>query len=79
MANWRPDFQPEHLYFVTTTAIQHRNLFRRDVMKRLVVDSLDCMRLRHRLSLHAFVVMPNHYISLSGAGPRIHWQGSFAI
>jgi putative transposase len=60
MSNWRPDFNPDHLYFVTTGAIQHRHLFQRDVMKRLIVDSLDCMRLRGRFKLYAFVVMPNH-------------------
>ena len=60
MTQWRPDFQPDHLYFVTTTAIQHHHLFQRDVVKRLVVDTLDCMRLRQRFHLYAFVVMPNH-------------------
>ena len=60
MTSWRPDFNPDHLYFVTTTAVQRRHLFRRDVMKRLIVDSLDCMRLRERLKLYVFVIMPNH-------------------
>ena len=60
MTNWRPDFNPDNLYFVTTSGVQRRHLFRRDVMKRLVVDSLDCMRLRERLKLYAFVIMPNH-------------------
>ena len=60
MTNWRPDFNPDNLYFVTTSAVQHHHLFIRDVMKRLVVDSLDCMRLRERLKLYAFVIMPNH-------------------
>jgi REP element-mobilizing transposase RayT len=60
MTNWRPNFDPDHLYFVTTTAAQHRHLFQRDVMKRLVVDTLDCMRLRGRFELYCFVVMPNH-------------------
>jgi putative transposase len=60
VTNWRPDFNPDNLYFVTTSAVQRRHLFRRDVMKRLVVDSLDCMRLRGRLRLYVFVVMPNH-------------------
>jgi len=60
MTSWRPDFDPDHLYFVTSGTVQHRHLFRRDVMKRLVVDNLDCMRLRKRLKLYAFVVMPNH-------------------
>ena len=60
MTNWRPDFDPDHLYFVTTTAVKHRHLFGCDVMKRLIVDSLDCMRLRKRFKLYDFVVMPNH-------------------
>ena len=60
MTDWRPDFDPSHLYFVTTTAVQHHDLFKRDVMKRLVVDSLDCMRLRGRFKLYSFVIMPNH-------------------
>jgi REP element-mobilizing transposase RayT len=60
MTDWRPGFNPDHLYFVTTSAVRRRNLFGRDVMKRLIVDSLDCMRLRRRFRLYAFVVMPNH-------------------
>jgi len=60
LTNWRPDFTPDNLYFVTTSAIQHSHLFSSGVMKRLVVDSLDCMRLRKRLKLFAFVIMPNH-------------------
>jgi len=60
MTNWRPDFNPDNLYFVTTNAVQHRHLFRRDVIKRLVVDSLDCMRLRRRFKLYVFVIMPSH-------------------
>jgi len=60
MTHWRPDFNPDNLYFVTTNAVQHRHLFRSDVIKRLAVDSLDCMRLRKRLKLYVFVIMPNH-------------------
>jgi len=57
---WRPDFDPSNLYFITTTAVQHLHLFCRDVTKRLLVDTLDCMRLRGRFKLYAFVIMPNH-------------------
>jgi putative transposase len=60
MTDWRPDCDPDHLYFVTTATVQHRHLFQRDVMKRLVVDTLDCMRLRGRFKLYCFVIMPNH-------------------
>jgi putative transposase len=37
--DWRPDFDPNHLYFVTTTVAEHRHLFKRDVMKH-VADRL---------------------------------------
>jgi len=57
---WRPEFDPEHLYFITTTTVQRLHLFQRDVTKRLLVDTLDCMRLRGRFKLYAFVIMPNH-------------------
>jgi putative transposase len=60
MSNWRPDFQPDHLYFVTTTATSHALLFQRDIIKRLVVDSLDCLRIQKRLKLFCYVIMPNH-------------------
>lgn len=60
MTTWRPDFDPEHLYFVTTTAVDHAHLFRRDVIKRLIVDCLDCLRIRQRIKLYTFVAMPNH-------------------
>ena len=60
MTKWRPFFAPEFPYFVTTTAVQRQHLFRQDVIKRIVVDTLDCMRLRGRFKLYAFVVMPNH-------------------
>ncbi len=40
MSNWRPDFDPSHLYFVTTTAVQRAHIFRRDVIKRILVDGL---------------------------------------
>lgn len=60
MSNWRPEFQPAHLYFVTTTAANHARLFQRDIIKRLVVDMLDCVRVQKRMKLFCFVIMPNH-------------------
>lgn len=60
MTTWRPDFNPDHLYFITTKAVDYVPLFQRDLVKRLLVDALDCMRLREQLTLYAFVVMPNH-------------------
>lgn len=60
MTNWRPDSDPDHLYFVTTSAVHHWHLFQRDVARRLILDTLDCMRLRDRFKLYGFVIMPNH-------------------
>jgi REP element-mobilizing transposase RayT len=56
----RPVFDPAHLYFVTTTAIERAPLFRRDVAKRIIADSLNYMRVNKWLCLYVFVIMPNH-------------------
>ena len=55
-----PDYDLTNLYFVTTSAVQRAHLLRRDVMKRIVADSLDYIRSHQWISLYAFVVMPNH-------------------
>ena len=60
MSTWPIDFNPRHLYFITTRAIQAAHLFRRDVMKQILVDSLAYMQTQQWLNLYAFVVMPNH-------------------
>ena len=60
MANWRPDFDPSHLYFVTTTAIHRAHIFQRDVTKRILVDGLYYLYILRRTELYAFVIMPNH-------------------
>jgi REP element-mobilizing transposase RayT len=60
MTNWRPDFDPDHLYFITTKAVDYVHLFQRDLVKRLLVDTLDCVHLRKQMTLYAFVIMPNH-------------------
>lgn len=60
MTAWRPNFDPAPLYFLTTSTAERRCLFERDVMRRLVVDTFDCMRLRGRFELYAFVVRPSH-------------------
>jgi putative transposase len=56
----RPLFDPAHLYFITTTTIERAPLFRRDVAKRIVADSLNYMRVNEWLCLYVFVIMPNH-------------------
>lgn len=57
---WRPDFDPKHLYFITTTAVNRAHIFQRNVVKRLIVDALYFVSLMNHVSLYAFVVMPNH-------------------
>ncbi len=56
----RPVFDPNHLYFITTTAVDRTHLFRRDVVKRIIADSLNYMRVSGWINLHVFVIMPNH-------------------
>ena len=60
MSNWRPDFDPAHLYFVTTTAVQRAHIFWRDVVKRILVDGLYHLHVVDRTELYAFVIMSNH-------------------
>jgi len=60
MSGVRPNFDPANLYFVTTTAVGRARLFRRDVIKRIIVDSLNYMRVQSWIDLYVFVVMPNH-------------------
>ncbi len=60
MSNWRPDFQPEHLYFITTKAVDYAHLFQRDIVKRLLLDLFDSFRMQKRWKLYCFVIMPNH-------------------
>ncbi len=60
MTRWRPDFNPDSLYFVTTTAVKQAHLFRRDVVKRILVDNLNLARILGRIELFVFVIMPNH-------------------
>ena len=56
----KPDFDPANLYFITTKAVDHAHLFRRDVIKRIIADSFIYMRTHNWLCLYVFVIMPNH-------------------
>ena len=59
-SHWPVPFNPEHLYFITTAAIRHAHIFRRDVIKRILVDSLNTGRILGQYELYAFVIMLNH-------------------
>ena len=56
----KPNFNPDYLYFVTTTAVKHIHLFRRDVIRRIIVDSFQHVRTAGKMKLFVFVIMPNH-------------------
>jgi len=56
----KPNFNPDYLYFVTTSTVKHAHLFRRDVIKRIIVDSLHHLRTTDKMKLFVFVIMPNH-------------------
>lgn len=53
-SNWRPAFQPEHLYFITTKAVDYAHVFQRDLIKRLLLDIFDSFRLQKRWRLFCF-------------------------
>ena len=79
MSNWRPDFQPEHLYFITTKAVDHADLFQRDIIKRLLIDMLDSFRCQRRWLLFCFVIMPNHWHLIAQFQATIRWLTSCVI
>jgi REP element-mobilizing transposase RayT len=59
-AAWPVYVDPDHLYFITTSAVRRAQIFRRDVIKRILVNSLNTGRILEQYALFAFVVMPNH-------------------
>ncbi len=59
-ATWRTNVDPAHLYFITTRAVQRAHVFRRDVIRRILVDSLNTGRILEQYELFIFVIMPNH-------------------
>jgi REP element-mobilizing transposase RayT len=79
---WRPDFDPGHLYFVTTTAAERKHIFRRDGVKRVLVDSLYYFSLMLQVALYAFVIMPNHMQAIiqcpQGCPPK-DWTRAFKV
>ncbi len=77
---WRPDFDPDHLYFVTTTAAERTHIFHRDIVKRQLVDAMYFISLMNHVSLYAFVVMPNHMhaiVQCPSDFPPADWARAF--
>lgn len=59
-AAWPAHVDATHLYFITTGAVEGAHIFRRDIIKRILVDSLNIGRILGQYALFAFVIMPNH-------------------
>ena len=59
-STWPVHVDPDHLYFITTSASQRAHHFSRDVIKRILLDSLNTGRILGQYELFAFVIMPNH-------------------
>jgi REP element-mobilizing transposase RayT len=57
---WRPEFDPEDLYFMTTTATKRTRIFHREPVKRILADGLYYVSLMNKVQLYTFIVMPNH-------------------
>lgn len=56
----KPNFDSHYFYFVTTTAVKHIHLFKRDVIKRIILDSMHHIHTTRGMKLFVFVIMPNH-------------------
>jgi putative transposase len=67
----RPNFNPDYLYFVTTTTEKHVHIFKRESTIRIMLDSLHFLRTSKRMELFVFVIMPNH-IHLIGRFRKEH-------
>ena len=59
-STWHIHVDPDHLYFITTSASKRAHHFRRDVIKRILLDILNTGRILSQYILYAFVIMPNH-------------------
>ena len=59
-ATWPIHIDPSHLYFVTITIKHNLHILKNDVLKRIIVDSLNTGRILGQYQLFAFVIMPNH-------------------
>jgi putative transposase len=66
---WRPEFDPENLYFITTTAAKRTRLFEREIVKRILADGLYYISLMNRVQLYSFVLMPNHFHAIVQCPP----------
>jgi hypothetical protein len=69
---WKPEFHPKSLYFLTTTAVRHYQFFREETAKRLLLDTLDCSRLRRKYRCLDLPSCQTTFTSSPGSPLRIH-------
>ena len=60
MSNWRPQYIPEYLYFITTSTYRHKPILNNHVTKQIILDQFDFLRRRKMVKLFSFVIMPTH-------------------
>ena len=65
----RPNFNPDYLYFVTTTAEKHIHIFKRESIIRIILDSLHFLRTSWLSAYGIIVCFCNHAKSYS-----LDWQ-----
>jgi len=60
MGHHHTEFDPNHLYFVTTSVAGRRHLLALPFLARIVLGSLRFMRQEQWIKIYAYVIMPNH-------------------
>ncbi|MBL8077364.1 MAG: transposase [Anaerolineales bacterium] len=63
-----PNFNPDYLYFATTSTKQHIHIFKHEAIIRIILDSWHFLHTDGRMKLFAYVVMPTH----------VHFIGKFS-
>jgi putative transposase len=72
-STWPDHIDPEQVFFITCSARQRAQVFRRAVIKRILVDALNTARILGQIELFAFVIMPNHVHMI------VHCTGKFTV
>jgi len=60
--------------FTTSTVIDWVDLFTRPIYKHIVIDALEYCIKNKGLTIHAYVIMPNHIHLIAGAGEEYRLQ-----
>ena len=58
--SFRPQHDPNHLYFITASLLGWKPMFTQPAYASIVLNALDWHRSNSRWSLFAFVIMPTH-------------------